>query len=134
MTRAGAQLHDSQAAPSRQPERNGRALAQLVRPSWLWPAWVRTTNLATLTRKPSACCAAESRFRTDQLGTITITSDGRGWQVARPSLARSGRPTQADVDRVAAATEDDLATAHDANPHPLKRVRARFKLARRSNV
>jgi competence protein ComEC len=46
-------------------------------------------------------------LRTDQLGTITITSDGRSWQVTRPSIARSGRPTQADVDRVAAATEDD---------------------------
>ena len=46
-------------------------------------------------------------LRTDQLGTITITSDGRDWQVAQPALARSGRPTQADVDRVAAATEGD---------------------------
>ncbi len=46
-------------------------------------------------------------LRTDQLGTITITSDGRGWQVTRPSIARSGRPTQADVDRVAAANAGD---------------------------
>jgi competence protein ComEC len=46
-------------------------------------------------------------LRTDQLGTITITSDGRDWQVAQPALARSGRPTQADVDRIAAATEGD---------------------------
>ena len=45
-------------------------------------------------------------LRTDQLGTITITSDGRSWQVTRPALARAGRPTQADVDRVAAASED----------------------------
>jgi competence protein ComEC len=45
-------------------------------------------------------------LRTDQLGTITITSDGRDWQVARPALARRGRPTQAEVDRVAATTED----------------------------
>jgi competence protein ComEC len=45
-------------------------------------------------------------LRTDQLGTITITSDGRDWQVAEPAIARTGRPTQADVDRVAAANED----------------------------
>jgi competence protein ComEC len=45
-------------------------------------------------------------LRTDQLGSITITSDGRDWQIAQPALARTGRPTQADVDRVAAATGD----------------------------
>jgi competence protein ComEC len=45
-------------------------------------------------------------LRTDQLGTITITSDGRDWHVTEPALGRAGRPTQADVDRVAAATED----------------------------
>lgn len=44
-------------------------------------------------------------LRTDQLGTITLQSDGRGWDVVRPSFARRGRPTQADIDRVAAATE-----------------------------
>jgi beta-lactamase superfamily II metal-dependent hydrolase len=45
-------------------------------------------------------------LRTDQLGTITITSDGRDWQVTEPSFGRVGRPTQADVDRIAAATDD----------------------------
>lgn len=43
-------------------------------------------------------------LRTDQLGTITLQSDGRRWDVARPALARRGRPTQSDIDRVAAAT------------------------------
>jgi beta-lactamase superfamily II metal-dependent hydrolase len=45
-------------------------------------------------------------MRTDQLGSITITSDGRDWQVTEPVLGRAGRPTQADVDRVAAAASD----------------------------
>jgi len=45
-------------------------------------------------------------LRTDQLGTITITSDGRDWQVTEPTLGRAGRPTQADIDRVAAAIEN----------------------------
>ena len=45
-------------------------------------------------------------LRTDQLGSITITSDGRDWHVTEPQLGRAGRPTQADVDRVAAATAD----------------------------
>jgi beta-lactamase superfamily II metal-dependent hydrolase len=40
-------------------------------------------------------------LRTDQLGTITITSDGRSWHVTRPPLATRGPPTQADVDRIA---------------------------------
>ena len=57
-------------------------------------------------------------LRTDQLGTIMITSDGRDWQVAHPRSARSGRPTQADVDRVAAATRHDSAADH-------RRARAR---------
>jgi competence protein ComEC len=48
-------------------------------------------------------------LRTDQLGMITITSDGRDWQVTEPALGRAGRPTQADVDRVAAAAEDSPA-------------------------
>jgi competence protein ComEC len=46
-------------------------------------------------------------LRTDQLGTITIQSDGRDWKLVRPNLASRGRPTQADVDRVAATTNDD---------------------------
>jgi len=50
-------------------------------------------------------------LRTDQLGSITITSDGRNWQVTEPSIGRAGRPTQADVDRIAAATTDGLAPA-----------------------
>jgi beta-lactamase superfamily II metal-dependent hydrolase len=45
-------------------------------------------------------------LRTDQLGTITIQSDGRRWDVAQPSLLRGKRPTPEDVDRVAAATSD----------------------------
>jgi competence protein ComEC len=57
-------------------------------------------------------------LRTDQLGTITISSDGREWQIAQPAMARSGRPTQADVDRVAAATEDD-------SPRRMARTRTR---------
>jgi competence protein ComEC len=46
-------------------------------------------------------------LRTDQLGTITIQSDGRDWKLVRPDLASRGRPTQDDVDRVAATTNDD---------------------------
>jgi competence protein ComEC len=45
-------------------------------------------------------------LRTDQLGTITITSDGRTWQVVEPRLANRGHPTQADIDRIAASTGD----------------------------
>lgn len=46
-------------------------------------------------------------LRTDQLGTITLESDGRTWSVVRPALTRRGHPTQADIDRVATATRDD---------------------------
>jgi competence protein ComEC len=45
-------------------------------------------------------------LRTDQLGTITITSDGRSWQVVEPRLANRGHPTQADIDRIAASAGD----------------------------
>jgi competence protein ComEC len=45
-------------------------------------------------------------LRTDQHGTITITSDGRAWEVVEPSLANPGHPTQADIDRVAAGVSD----------------------------
>ena len=45
-------------------------------------------------------------LRTDQLGTITITSDGRSWQVVEPALANRGHPTQADIDRVAASASE----------------------------
>ncbi len=45
-------------------------------------------------------------LRTDQLGTITITTDGRDWQVTEPAFGRTGRPTQTDVDRIAAAADD----------------------------
>jgi competence protein ComEC len=44
---------------------------------------------------------------TDQLGTITIQSDGRNWKLVRPDLASRGKPTQDDVDRVAASTTDE---------------------------
>lgn len=49
-------------------------------------------------------------LRTDQVGTITIESDGRDWKVVRPNnIARSrrGKPTQDDIDRVAASTADE---------------------------
>ncbi len=46
-------------------------------------------------------------LRTDQLGTITIQSDGRDWKVVQPDLARRGRPNQDDVDRVANASDDE---------------------------
>jgi beta-lactamase superfamily II metal-dependent hydrolase len=46
-------------------------------------------------------------LRTDQLGTITIQSDGRDWSIVRPELVRRGHPTQDDVDRVAATTVDE---------------------------
>jgi beta-lactamase superfamily II metal-dependent hydrolase len=42
--------------------------------------------------------------RTDQAGTIIITSDGRSWQLARPPLASRRPPTQADIDRITAST------------------------------
>jgi beta-lactamase superfamily II metal-dependent hydrolase len=47
-------------------------------------------------------------LRTDQIGTIAITSDGRDWQVAEPALSSRGRPTQEEIDRIAAA--QDVAT------------------------
>lgn len=46
-------------------------------------------------------------LRTDQLGTIALESDGRTWSVIRPAMARRGRPTQADIDRIATVTRDD---------------------------
>jgi beta-lactamase superfamily II metal-dependent hydrolase len=46
-------------------------------------------------------------LRTDQLGTISITSDGYDWRVAQPARFRRGHPTQDDVDRVAATTSSD---------------------------
>ncbi|HZW33821.1 MAG TPA: ComEC/Rec2 family competence protein [Isosphaeraceae bacterium] len=59
-------------------------------------------------------------LRTDRLGTIAIESDGRSWKVVRPALlARRGRPTQDDVDRVAASTTDDAPTK------PARRTRVR---------
>jgi beta-lactamase superfamily II metal-dependent hydrolase len=42
-------------------------------------------------------------LRTDQVGTISIESDGRDWRVVSPALSvRRGRPTQDDVDRAVA--------------------------------
>ena len=58
-------------------------------------------------------------LRTDQLGTITLESDGRNWNVVRPAFARRGHPTQDDVDRVAAAVSDD------APARPSRRTRTR---------
>jgi competence protein ComEC len=45
-------------------------------------------------------------LRTDQHGTITISTDGRGWQVVEPSLASHGHPTQAEIDRLASGVAD----------------------------
>jgi competence protein ComEC len=58
-------------------------------------------------------------LRTDQLGTITLESDGRNWSVVRPALARHGHPTQDDVDRIAADVGDD------APAKPSRRSRTR---------
>jgi beta-lactamase superfamily II metal-dependent hydrolase len=49
-------------------------------------------------------------LRTDQLGTIVIQSDGRGWSVAEPTALRGRRPRPEDVERVAAATSDGSAS------------------------
>jgi beta-lactamase superfamily II metal-dependent hydrolase len=46
-------------------------------------------------------------LRTDQLGTFTLQSDGRSWNVVRPALGRRGRPTQSDIDRVSATNDVD---------------------------
>jgi beta-lactamase superfamily II metal-dependent hydrolase len=45
-------------------------------------------------------------MRTDLFGTITITSDGHGWRVVEPRLARREHPTQSDIDRIATALDD----------------------------
>ncbi len=58
-------------------------------------------------------------LRTDQLGTITLESDGRSWSVVRPAIARRGHPTQDDVDRVAVDVSDD------APAKPARRSRTR---------
>jgi beta-lactamase superfamily II metal-dependent hydrolase len=59
-------------------------------------------------------------LRTDQLGTIRIETDGSDWKVSRPALtARRGRPTQDDVDRVAATSEND------GSARPSRRTSAR---------
>ncbi len=55
-------------------------------------------------------------LRTDQLGTITIQSDGRDWKLVRPDLASRGKPTQDDVDRVAATTTTTRAPAGRSVP------------------
>jgi beta-lactamase superfamily II metal-dependent hydrolase len=49
-------------------------------------------------------------LRTDLVGTITITTDGRSWQVVEPRLASRGRPSQADIDRVAVAADTEPST------------------------
>ena len=58
-------------------------------------------------------------LRTDQVGTITITTDGRSWEVVEPTLANRGHPTQADIDRVAAGGENDqrVVRPHDSQPN-----------------
>jgi competence protein ComEC len=53
-------------------------------------------------------------LRTDQLGTIVIQSDGRGWSVAEPTALRGRRPTAEDVERVAAATSDGSASRRES--------------------
>jgi competence protein ComEC len=57
-------------------------------------------------------------LRTDQLGTITIESDGSDWKVVRPAMAGRGHPTQEDVDRVAVTSEE-------AGEKSLRRTRTR---------
>jgi beta-lactamase superfamily II metal-dependent hydrolase len=54
-------------------------------------------------------------LRTDQVGTIAITSDGRDWQVSEPATLGRGRPTQAEIDRIAAA-EDVAAVGSSRAP------------------
>ncbi len=58
-------------------------------------------------------------LRTDQLGTITITSDGHNWQVTEPTRLSQRHPNQNDVDRVAASL------ARDETPTSAVRTRAR---------
>jgi competence protein ComEC len=53
-------------------------------------------------------------LRTDQLGTITITSDGRNWQVTEPAPLARKHPNQNDVDRVAASLARDEPTTSAA--------------------
>jgi beta-lactamase superfamily II metal-dependent hydrolase len=57
-------------------------------------------------------------LRTDQLGTIAIESDGHDWRVVRPAISGRGHPTQEDVDRVAATTDE-------AAERPSQRMRTR---------
>jgi competence protein ComEC len=47
-------------------------------------------------------------LRTDELGTIKIISDGQNWRIVKPAFARRGRPTQQEVDRVAARASEAL--------------------------
>ena len=49
-------------------------------------------------------------LRTDQLGTIVIITDGRTWDLVQPRLADRGHPTQAEIDRIAAKTDDEPAS------------------------
>ncbi len=48
-------------------------------------------------------------LRTDQLGTIVITTDGRTWNLVQPRLADRGHPTQAEIDRIAASIDNEPA-------------------------
>ena len=120
--RPGPGLHDPQAGPPRQPQRHRRALARTPSgPSSPWPAWAGTTSSATRIPRRSACCDASRSPCSAPTSSARsrLQSDGRSWNVVRPALARRGRPTQADIDRVAAATTVDERprfVAPDAGP------------------
>jgi beta-lactamase superfamily II metal-dependent hydrolase len=84
--------------------RPGLAVASMGRDNEFGHPHAETLSLLRRRRVPL--------LRTDQLGTIALESDGRGWDVVRPVLARRGRPTQTDIDRVAAAAGvDDRSTS-----------------------
>jgi len=53
-------------------------------------------------------------LRTDQLGTIVIQSDGRGWNVAEPTALRGKRPTPEEVERVAAVTTEGSSSRRES--------------------
>jgi beta-lactamase superfamily II metal-dependent hydrolase len=64
-------------------------------------------------------------LRTDEVGTIRIESDGRGWKVVRPDLARSGKPRQSDVDRIATSADDEDTTRAGSTSGSSRRARRR---------
>ena len=120
--RTGAQLHDPKLAHHGSRNGTDARWLQIVRPELAVASLGKNNEYGhphsetiSLLRR-----AGMPLLRTDQLGTITITSDGRTWQVAEPSLADGGHPTQADIDRVATSTDDNLTPANDSQPHALR--------------